>query len=181
MSRKWTASESMRPRGLGIEFVAGVPNHSELEPSGGVPHRLGGASEDGGVSFGSPGCCAGPLASAPTPCFASSPPTYSETRGFSSTKQTSGSTAATRSADPSNPGSVVGACNDGIDNDGDGLIDVGGDPDCNDASSNRELAIPVRNCSVSRNDPSGGVLWLAMIFLALRAGTRRRPGTPSSS
>ena len=28
---------------------AGVPNHSELEPSGGVPHRLGGAAEDGGV------------------------------------------------------------------------------------------------------------------------------------
>ena len=27
----------------------GVPNDAELEPSGGVPHRLGGATEDGGV------------------------------------------------------------------------------------------------------------------------------------
>ena len=27
----------------------GVPNDAELEPSGGVPHRLGEASEDGGV------------------------------------------------------------------------------------------------------------------------------------
>ena len=29
----------------------GVPNDAELEPSGGVPHGLGGASEDGCVSF----------------------------------------------------------------------------------------------------------------------------------
>ena len=32
--------------------------------------------------------------------------------------------------DPANPGSVSGACNDGIDNDGDGLIDAGQDPGC---------------------------------------------------
>jgi hypothetical protein len=31
--------------------LPGVPHHSELEPSRGVPHRLGGASENGGVSF----------------------------------------------------------------------------------------------------------------------------------
>jgi hypothetical protein len=28
----------------------GVPNHSELEPNGGVPHRLGGAQKTGGVT-----------------------------------------------------------------------------------------------------------------------------------
>ena len=33
-----------------VKKTAGVPHHSELEPSGGVPHRLGGASEDGGVT-----------------------------------------------------------------------------------------------------------------------------------
>jgi len=31
------------------DLGAGVPNHSELEPSGGVPYRLGGVSEAGGV------------------------------------------------------------------------------------------------------------------------------------
>jgi hypothetical protein len=31
------------------DLGAGVPNHSELEPSGGVPHGLGGVSEAGGV------------------------------------------------------------------------------------------------------------------------------------
>jgi len=34
------------------DLGAGVPNESELEPSGGVPHGLGGASEVGGVSLG---------------------------------------------------------------------------------------------------------------------------------
>jgi hypothetical protein len=42
-----------RPIGKGPETIcdlgAGVPHHSELEPSGGVPHGLGGAAEDGGV------------------------------------------------------------------------------------------------------------------------------------
>ena len=33
------------------DLRAGVPNHSELEPSGGVPHGLGGATEGGGVSL----------------------------------------------------------------------------------------------------------------------------------
>lgn len=114
---------------------------------------------------------------------------------------------ALSSTDPSNPGSVSGACSDGIDNDGDGaidmddsacvaasldienpqcsdgydndgdgLIDFGGDPDCSDASSNRELTlvVPGRECSVGPGDPSTGVLWLAIIFLALRLGARRR-------
>ena len=31
------------------DLGASVPNHSELEPSGGIPHRLGAATEDGGV------------------------------------------------------------------------------------------------------------------------------------
>ena len=38
-------------RGLGSI----VPNHSELEPSCGVPHRLGGATEDGGLRQTGPG------------------------------------------------------------------------------------------------------------------------------
>ena len=40
---QWKGPETIRDLG------AGVPNESELEPSGGVPHRLGGASEAGGV------------------------------------------------------------------------------------------------------------------------------------
>ncbi len=36
--------------------------------------------------------------------------------------------------DPANPGSLLGACNDGIDNDGDGLIDAG-DPGCKNITS----------------------------------------------
>jgi hypothetical protein len=32
--------------------LRGVPNDAELEPSGGVPHGLGGATEDGGVIAG---------------------------------------------------------------------------------------------------------------------------------
>jgi len=33
------------------DLGAGVPNDAELEPAGGVPHRLGGAAEAGGLSF----------------------------------------------------------------------------------------------------------------------------------
>ena len=109
------------------------------------------------------------------------------------------------SLDPSNPGSVLQACNDGIDNDGDGAIDVadtgcsgtsaqienpecsdgydndgdgtadyGGDPDCLGPTSNRELAIPPRNCRVGRLDPENDLLGILMIVLALRLGNRRR-------
>ncbi|MGB5548150.1 MAG: hypothetical protein WBM74_16350, partial [Polyangiales bacterium] len=109
------------------------------------------------------------------------------------------------SLDPSNPGSVLQACNDGIDNDGDGAIDVadtgcsgssaqienpqcsdgydndgdgtadyGGDPDCTGPSSNRELALPPRNCRVGRLDPENDLLGILMIVLALRLGNRRR-------
>lgn len=107
--------------------------------------------------------------------------------------------------DPANPGSVTGACRDGIDNDGDGAIDMadtgcpalsanienpqcsdgfdndadgvadfGGDPDCNDPTSNRELAPPPSDCRVGPGNVSTGTLWFVMIFLALRLGTRRR-------
>jgi hypothetical protein len=34
------------------DLGAGVPNDVELEPGGGVPHRLGEASEAGGVRLG---------------------------------------------------------------------------------------------------------------------------------
>ena len=109
------------------------------------------------------------------------------------------------STDPANPGSLIGACSDGLDNDGDGAIDgadagcfgtssnienpqcndgydndgdgfadYGGDPDCTGPTSNRELAIPVRDCRVGRLDPENDLLGLLMIFLALRIGTRRR-------
>ncbi|MBW1757646.1 MAG: hypothetical protein JRJ80_15930, partial [Deltaproteobacteria bacterium] len=108
--------------------------------------------------------------------------------------------------DSANPGSVIDACMDGIDNDGDGLIDMadpgcasssarienpqcsdgfdndgdgtadfGGDPDCTSPSSNRELAIPVRDCRVGgATTPTNGVVWLAMVVLALNVRTRRR-------
>ena len=44
--RKWDPDRSRDPL-----FFSGVPNDAELEPSGAVPHRLGGASEDGGVAL----------------------------------------------------------------------------------------------------------------------------------
>jgi MYXO-CTERM domain-containing protein len=113
---------------------------------------------------------------------------------------------AQSSTDPANPGSVIDACMDGLDNDGDGLIDTadpgcasssalienpqcsdgfdndgdgtadfGGDPDCASPSSNRELAIPVRDCRVGgATTPTNGVVWLAMVVLALSVRTRRR-------
>ena len=33
------------------DVAGGVPSHSKLEPSGGVPHGVGGAAADGGVSL----------------------------------------------------------------------------------------------------------------------------------
>lgn len=64
-------------------------------------------------------------------------------------------------------------CNDGFDNDGDGLIDFGGDPDCNNASWNRELAVPARDCRVGPADTRGALLWFAMLIMALRLRRRR--------
>jgi DNA-binding beta-propeller fold protein YncE len=52
---------------------------------------------------------------------------------------------------PSNPGSKPGACNDGVDNDGDGLSDLA-DPGCKDAAWNIEN--PQCNDGVN-NDPDG--------------------------
>ena len=34
-----------------VTWRGGVPSHSKLEPSGGVPHGVGGAAADGGVSL----------------------------------------------------------------------------------------------------------------------------------
>jgi YVTN family beta-propeller protein len=106
---------------------------------------------------------------------------------------------------PGDPGSVPGACNDGIDNDGDGMIDLadtgcsssvgnmenpqcsdgydndgdgridfGSDTDCTASFSNRELALPQRDCHAGRMHPVQGAAWFAMIFAALWLGTRRR-------
>jgi hypothetical protein len=47
------------------------------------------------------------------------------------------------STNPANPGSVSGACDDGIDNDGDSLTDFGGDTDCEGFDDNNE-----RGCSI---------------------------------
>lgn len=107
------------------------------------------------------------------------------------------------STNPADPGSVPGACDDGIDNDGDGAIDMAdvgcaspsssfenpqcndgydndgdglsdaSDPDCTTASSNRELALPVRNCGVGPGNPSTGVIWLAMVILGVHVMRRR--------
>jgi hypothetical protein len=42
-----TCKEEARPK----PSFFGVPNDAELEPSGGVPHRLGGATPLGGVKL----------------------------------------------------------------------------------------------------------------------------------
>ncbi|MFZ1862598.1 MAG: hypothetical protein WAU39_00130 [Polyangiales bacterium] len=106
--------------------------------------------------------------------------------------------------DAANPGSVVGACSDGIDNDGDGAIDLadvgcagptgnienpqcsdgydndgdgaidfGSDPDCSDATWNRELAVPASSCKAGRGDPTKGALWLVLLLLVLAVRIRR--------
>ncbi|MBW2447588.1 MAG: hypothetical protein JRG83_16895, partial [Deltaproteobacteria bacterium] len=59
--------------------------------------------------------------------------------------------------DPDNPGSVAGACNDGIDNDGDGLIDFGADLGCSGLGS------PLENpeCNDGVNNDTDGLVDLA--------------------
>ena len=47
-------------------------------------------------------------------------------------------TESLSNTDPANPGSVVGACSDGIDNDGDGAVDYPADTGCPAASANIE-------------------------------------------
>jgi YVTN family beta-propeller protein len=108
------------------------------------------------------------------------------------------------SLQPHNPGSVLDACQDGIDNDGDGAIDLADtgcasasarienpecsdgfdndgdgladavDPDCLDPTSNRELALPQRDCRIGPLDAEHSLLSALMILLALRLGSRRR-------
>jgi hypothetical protein len=65
-------------------------------------------------------------------------------------------------------------CSDGYDNDGDGRIDFGSDTDCTASFSNRELALPQRDCHAGRMHPVQGAAWFAMVFAALWLGTRRR-------
>jgi DNA-binding beta-propeller fold protein YncE/mono/diheme cytochrome c family protein len=57
---------------------------------------------------------------------------------------------------PSNPGSLPGACNDGIDNDGDGLIDLA-DPGCR----NSEWNIENPQCNDGVNNDADGLVDLA--------------------
>jgi DNA-binding beta-propeller fold protein YncE len=58
--------------------------------------------------------------------------------------------------DPNNPGSVLGACNDGIDNDGDGAIDIA-DVGCVDLASNIENP----QCNDGVNNDVDGLVDLA--------------------
>jgi len=104
--------------------------------------------------------------------------------------------------DPANPGSVIGACSDGIDDDGDGTIDLADtgcpsasgrieNPECSDGFDNDgdgtadfvgdpdcTAAVSIRELALPtrdcRLDPANGLLGFMMIFLALRFGTRRR-------
>jgi hypothetical protein len=50
---------------------------------------------------------------------------------------------------PRSAGSLVGACNDGVDNDGDGVADFPADPDCLSAEGGSELAAPDVSIDVS--------------------------------
>jgi hypothetical protein len=59
--------------------------------------------------------------------------------------------------DPNNPGSVAGACNDGIDNDGDGDVDYGADAGCKNLSSNLENP----QCDDGVNNDADGLVDLA--------------------
>jgi len=59
--------------------------------------------------------------------------------------------------DPNNPGSVVGACNDGIDNDGDLLVDFGADAGCGSIGSNIENP----QCNDGVNNDSDGLVDMA--------------------
>ncbi|MGB5694092.1 MAG: hypothetical protein WBM46_00435 [Polyangiales bacterium] len=105
--------------------------------------------------------------------------------------------------DPANPGSVIGACSDGIDNDGDGSVDLADsgcanaagiieNPECSDGFDNdgdgtadfggdpdcggpaANRELASRDCRASRTSPRNGAIWLAVVFLALCLRTRRQ-------
>jgi len=72
--------------------------------------------------------------------------------------------------DPGNPGSIVGACNDGIDNDGDGLMDMA-DPGCASLASNIENP----QCNDGVNNDTDGLVDLADAECASPSDDREAP------
>ena len=79
--------------------------------------------------------------------------------------------------DPDNAGSVVGACNDGIDNDGDGLTDFGSDLGCASAASSIEN--PQCNDGYD-NEPDGFTDMLDPNCASPSDNRERRPGCGGS-
>jgi len=105
--------------------------------------------------------------------------------------------------DPANRGSVVGACSDGLDNDGDGTVDLADigcaavdgnieNPQCSDGYDNdgdgtidfggdpncndptwNRERAVASSCSVGRGDPVHGAVWLWLVA-SMMALTRRR-------
>jgi hypothetical protein len=71
---------------------------------------------------------------------------------------------------PGNPGSIVGACNDGIDNDGDGATDLA-DAGCASASSNVENP----QCNDGRNNDTDGLVDLADADCSSASDDREAP------
>jgi DNA-binding beta-propeller fold protein YncE len=74
--------------------------------------------------------------------------------------------------DPNNPGSIVGACNDGIDNDGDGATDLA-DPGCFQAASNIENP----QCNDGVNNDVDGLVDLADPHCNSAADNREAPAS----
>jgi CubicO group peptidase (beta-lactamase class C family) len=65
---------------------------------------------------------------------------------------------------------AVAECSDGIDNDGDGLIDFGADPECNSLADTREIPVP----SLPSSGPlAASLLSLAILAIGVRFATRR--------
>jgi len=74
--------------------------------------------------------------------------------------------------DPANPGSIVGACNDGIDNDGDGQADLA-DPSCTSAS----LKIENPQCRNGVDDDGDGLVDAADPHCSGPSDDRERAGS----
>ena len=73
--------------------------------------------------------------------------------------------------DPANLGSVPGACNDGVDNDGDGLTDLGLDSGCSSPTDNQEGCTVVAVGFASSNI---NLAWMSLPLLVLWGRRRRR-------
>lgn len=78
----------------------------------------------------------------------------------------------TNLTDPANPGSIIGACNDGLDNDGDGATDLA-DGGCLNAGSNIENP----QCDDGVNNDTDGLVDLADPHCASAADNREAPNT----